>query len=131
MNKANMKEGDNELEVNVGYGFMFSHLLKLQGVPLGKGSEIHPNAYLFKPFKKSKSTIYETSIRYSAPLQVLLEKKKKRKIVKKATTPALVNVPFEEHSGSNEPPVKRTKTIDEVSPAANVIVVDAPHAPAT
>lgn len=47
INKAAVTEGDKELEVNVGYGFMISHMLKLQDVPLGKGSEEHPNAYMF------------------------------------------------------------------------------------
>lgn len=49
INKENVKEGDAELDVNVGYGFMVSHLLKLQGVSTGKVFKGHPSAYLFKP----------------------------------------------------------------------------------
>lgn len=82
--KAYSKEGDTELNVNVGYGFMVFHLLVLQGVPIGKESEVHPNAYLFKPSKKTKSssTTSEASISSSASLQTLIEKKRKHKVVK-------------------------------------------------
>lgn len=70
INKARVKDRDKELEVYVGYGFMLSYLLKLKGVPMGKGSEIHPNAYLFKPSKKSKiaATASETSVSSSTQL---------------------------------------------------------------
>lgn len=79
INKVGVKDGDKELEVYVGYGFMLSYLLKLKGVLIGKGSEVHPNAYLFKPSKKSKvaATASETSVSSIAPLQALLEEKKK------------------------------------------------------
>lgn len=77
VNKVDVKEGDAEFEVKVGYGFMISHLLKLQGVPVGRGSEVHSNTYLFKPSKKSKpsTTTSEASVSSSAPLQALLRRR--------------------------------------------------------
>lgn len=70
ISKVGVKDGDKEFEVNVAYGFMLSYLLSLKGIPLGKGSEVHPNAYLFKPSKKSKivTAASETSVSSSAPL---------------------------------------------------------------
>lgn len=41
--KAAVKERDVELKVNVGYRFMLAYLLKLKGVSLKPGSEIHPH----------------------------------------------------------------------------------------
>lgn len=66
---------------------MLSYSLSLKGIPLGKGFEVHPNAYLFKPSKKPKIVVVanETSMSLSTPLQTLIEKKKgKRKAVKKS-----------------------------------------------
>lgn len=109
--KADVQEGDTELKVNMGYGFMISPLLVLQGVSTSKGSEVHPTAYLFKPSKKSKTSsavASETSISSTAPLQSLIEKKRKRKVIRKPTVSIPVPVPSGEHSGSNEQQLKRT-----------------------
>lgn len=100
VNKVAVNEDDRELAVNVGYGFMLSYLLSIKGVPLGKGLEVHPNAYLFKLSKKSMSIVSmsETSKSSSTPLQTLLEKKtKRRKSVKKPVVTTPIPVPFEEH----------------------------------
>lgn len=80
INKVGVKDGDRELEVNVGYGFMLSYLQSLKVIPLGKGSEVQPNANLFKPSEKSKlaATPGETSVSSSTLLQTLMEKKKAR-----------------------------------------------------
>lgn len=125
INKVVVSEGDRELAVNVGYVFMISYMLKLKGVPLIKGSEIHPNAYLFKPSKKSKSfvSVSETSMSSRTPLQSLIEKKKRRKTVKQNVAEIPIHVPFDEHFGSNEPPLKRTKKVDEVTSTVELVGV--------
>lgn len=45
--KAGVEVGDKELGVNVGHGFMISYMLKLKGIALKLGFEVHPNTYLF------------------------------------------------------------------------------------
>lgn len=44
--KSGVEEGDTELRGNVGYGFMVSNLLKLNGIALKPGSEVNPHTYL-------------------------------------------------------------------------------------
>lgn len=46
--KAGVEEGDKQLSVNVGYGFMLFYLLKLKGITLKLSSEVQLNTYLFK-----------------------------------------------------------------------------------
>lgn len=40
--------------------------------------------------------------------------------MKKPATPTLISLPFEEHSGSYEPLVKKTRDVDEVSSTPRV-----------
>lgn len=57
--KAGVEESDSELKGNVGYSFMIYYLLKLKGIFLKPGLEVHPHTYLFKTsIKKTQEECY-------------------------------------------------------------------------
>lgn len=79
--EVDVKEGDEELFVNVRYGFMIAYPLKLKRVSLKAGSKVHPHTYLFRTtIKKSKkgrkfeTTATERSVSSNAPLSKVAEK---------------------------------------------------------
>lgn len=88
---------------------------------------MHPNVYLFKPLKKSKAvgSVSETFVSSSAPLQAIIEKKKRKKVVKKFAHQIPTPMPFDEGFDSNEPLAKKTRRIVEVESIVEpAIVVD-------
>lgn len=119
--KADVKEGDDELSVNVGYSFMIAYLLKLNGVNLKAGSEVYPHTYLFRTTikksnkgSKSETTATEGSVSLNAPLSEVAEKAKRKRLRKKkfdsSVMPPLPAQPVEEFGlDCNEPLVKRPR----------------------
>lgn len=102
--------GFKTINVNVRYGFLVTHLLRKKGIQMGKGTEIHSHASLFrtsikgtkKKSSKKKSTNVEKSLSSNAPLTLI----KRKRVQKLVEVDAIV---YKENSIDREPVVKRMR----------------------
>lgn len=79
-----------ELNANVGYGFLIVQLLKLKGIRMSIGNEVHMNTHLFQTKPKENKGEASTSIivqvisfSSSAPLTKLIAQAKRKRVAPK------------------------------------------------